>query len=67
LRKRTSVSSRSRSRTAIERLGAKLDGVLRSHAFHQDRSLRDTYVYSITAAEWPGVRAGLEAKLITIR
>jgi RimJ/RimL family protein N-acetyltransferase len=56
-----------RSRAAIERLGAKFDGVLRSHAFNQDGSLRDTYVYSITAAEWPAVRAGLEAKLATIR
>ena len=48
-----------RSRRAIERLGAKLDGVLRSHQFHADGSLRDTYVYSIVAAEWPAVRANL--------
>jgi RimJ/RimL family protein N-acetyltransferase len=47
------------SRTAIERLGAKLDGVLRSHQRAKDGSLRDTCVYSITAAEWPAVRANL--------
>jgi len=45
------------SRRAIERLGAHLDGVLRSHALHKDGSLRDTYVYSITAAEWPKVHS----------
>lgn len=47
------------SRRAIERLGAKLDGVLRSHARHKNGSLRDTYVYSIVAAEWPAIREGL--------
>ena len=47
------------SRRAIERLGAHLDGVLRSHALHKNGSLRDTYVYSITAAEWPLVRTRL--------
>jgi RimJ/RimL family protein N-acetyltransferase len=47
------------SRRAIERLGAKLDGVLRSHQRLSDGSLRDTCVYSITAAEWPAVRAHL--------
>lgn len=54
-----------RSRRAIERLGAKLDGVLRSHAivnhpFAPPGTLRDTYVYSIVAAEWPAVRANLD-------
>ncbi|RPH58310.1 MAG: N-acetyltransferase [Burkholderiales bacterium] len=48
------------SRQAIERLGAKLDGVLRSHMRTPNGSLRDTAVYSITAAEWPAVRANLE-------
>lgn len=47
------------SRAAIERLGAKLDGVLRSHQRLADGSLRDTCVYSITAAEWPAVRRHL--------
>jgi RimJ/RimL family protein N-acetyltransferase len=51
------------SRRAIERLGAKLDGVLRSHMRHSDGTLRDTYVYSITAAEWPAVRSNLRFKL----
>ena len=51
------------SRRAIERLGARLDGVLRSHGVHRDGTLRDTYVYSIVAAEWPGVRARLDAML----
>jgi RimJ/RimL family protein N-acetyltransferase len=47
------------SRRAIERLGAKLDGVLRSHALHKNGTLRDTFVYSIVAAEWPAVRSKL--------
>jgi N-acetyltransferase len=51
------------SRRAIERLGAKLDGVLRSHMRMPDGSLRDTCVYSIVAAEWPAVRANLDFKL----
>jgi RimJ/RimL family protein N-acetyltransferase len=48
------------SRRAIERLGAKLDGVLRSHSIGRGGTLRDTCVYSITAAEWPTVRAHLD-------
>ena len=51
------------SRAAIERLGAKLDGVLRSHMIMANGSLRDTAVYSITAAEWPAVRANLTFRL----
>ena len=47
------------SRRAIERLGAKLDGVLRQNSQMRDGSLRDTCVYSIIASEWPAVRAGL--------
>jgi len=47
------------SRRAIERLGAKLDAVLRSHQHTKDGTLRDTCVYSIIAAEWPTVRAHL--------
>lgn len=50
------------SRDAIERLGARQDGVLRSHVLHRGQ-LRDTVVYSIVAAEWPAVRDGLEARL----
>lgn len=51
------------SRRAIERLGAQLDGLLRAHQRSPDGSLRDTAVYSITAAEWPTVKAHLEWEL----
>ena len=51
------------SRSAIERLGAHLDGVLRAHARASDGSLRDTAVYSITASEWPAVRSHLDWQL----
>ena len=55
------------SRSGIERLGAKLDGVLRSHQLnhHPDamNSLRDTCVYSIIASEYPAVKANLSYKL----
>jgi RimJ/RimL family protein N-acetyltransferase len=51
------------SRRAIERLGAKLDGVLRSHSIARNGTLRDTVVYSIIAVEWPAVRAILELKI----
>lgn len=51
------------SRAAIEKLGAKLDGVLRQHARTRDGSLRDTCVYSIVAAEWPQVRSMLRFRL----
>ena len=47
------------SRAAIERLGAKLDGVLRSHQLLPDGSRRDTVVYSILDIEWPAVRSNL--------
>lgn len=52
-----------RSRAAIARLGAKQDGVLRSHQRMPDGSLRDTVVFSIVAAEWPAVRKHLTLKL----
>ena len=51
------------SRRAIERLGAQLDGILRSHQRSPNGSLRDTAVYSITAAEWPAVKAHLDWQL----
>jgi RimJ/RimL family protein N-acetyltransferase len=47
------------SRRGIERLGAKLDGVLRSHQIMPNTTLRDTCVYSIIATEWPTVKAHL--------
>ena len=48
------------SRRAIERLGAKFDGILRSHQRSANGTLRDTCVYSIIASEWPTVRAHLD-------
>ena len=51
------------SRRAIERLGAKQDGILRSHQHYADGSLRDTVVFSIVAHEWPAVKRHLEFKL----
>ncbi len=51
------------SRNAIERLGAKQDGILRSHIILKDGSVRDTVVYSIIACEWPTVRIHLQSKI----
>ena len=51
------------SRAGIERLGAKLDGILRSHQISANGTLRDTCVYSIIASEWPTVKAHLEFQL----
>ena len=51
------------SRRAIERLGAKLDGILRSHQLATNGTLRDTCVYSIIAGEWPTVKAHLQYRL----
>jgi len=51
------------SRTAIARLGAKQDGVLRNHQRMPDGSFRDTVVFSIIASEWPTVRAHLQFQL----
>ncbi|MBK0417541.1 GNAT family N-acetyltransferase [Leucobacter sp. CSA1] len=52
------------SREAIERLGAKQDGILRAHTRLPAGYVRDTVVFSITRAEWPGVRVGLEARVL---
>lgn len=51
------------SRAAIERLGAKLDGILRQHMIMPDGHIRDTAVYSIVRDEWPAVKAGLERRM----
>jgi N-acetyltransferase len=59
---RTSWHNR-QSRTAIERLGAKQDGVLRNHRLGPLGTLRDTVVYSVLPHEWPAVKLGLEARL----
>ncbi|HBN6206282.1 TPA: GNAT family N-acetyltransferase [Vibrio parahaemolyticus] len=50
------------SRAAIERLGAKQDGILRNHQVMKDGSYRDTVVYSIIASEWPAVKSNLLSK-----
>ncbi|WP_240318489.1 GNAT family N-acetyltransferase [Lysobacter sp. TY2-98] len=52
-----------RSQAAIQRLGAKPEGVLRAHMRHRDGSLRDTHSFSIVRAEWPDVRARLDARM----
>ena len=52
-----------RSRAAIARLGAQYDGTLRHHRVRADGSVRDSAYYSVLVAEWPGVRAALEARL----
>jgi RimJ/RimL family protein N-acetyltransferase len=51
------------SRAAIARLGARQDGVLRSHRRHADGSLRDTVVFSILDSEWPAVKSNLQGRL----
>lgn len=48
-----------RSQRAIERLGAKKDGVIRGHALRRDGSVRDTVMYSLTRGEWPEVHTHL--------
>jgi len=47
------------SQQAIERLGAKKDGVIRHHALRRDGTVRDTVMYSVTAGEWPEIKAHL--------
>jgi len=59
---RTHVMNR-QSRAAIERLGARLDGVLRHHQRLPNGTIRDTCVYSIVAPEWPAVRENLRWQL----
>jgi RimJ/RimL family protein N-acetyltransferase len=51
------------SQRAIERLGARKDGVLRHHALRRDGTVRDTVMYSLAAAEWPEVKAHLQYQL----
>jgi ribosomal-protein-alanine N-acetyltransferase len=52
-----------RSQRAIEKLGARREGVLRKYQIRSNGYVRDTVVYSILAEEWPAVKAGLEARL----
>ncbi len=51
------------SQQAIERLGARKDGVIRGHALRRDGTIRDTVMYSLRAGEWPEVRAQLQHAL----
>ena len=51
------------SRNAIARLGAREEGLLRSHMVMRDGRIRDSVIFSIIASEWPIVRAGLQARL----
>jgi RimJ/RimL family protein N-acetyltransferase len=51
------------SQKAIERLGARRDGVLRHHALRRDGTVRDTVMYSLAAGEWPEVKAHLQYQL----
>jgi RimJ/RimL family protein N-acetyltransferase len=64
-------SRNARSRAAILKLGAKQDGILRAAVWmppspSREGHFRDSVFYSILADEWPGVRAGLEARLAAI-
>jgi RimJ/RimL family protein N-acetyltransferase len=52
-----------RSCRAVERLGAQYDGTLRHHRLRADGAVRDSAYFSLLAAEWPHVRAGLETRL----
>lgn len=60
---RTNVLNRT-SRVAIERLGARLDGVLRGHMVTPEGEVRDNAIYSIMAHEWPQVRRNLDQLLL---
>ena len=55
-----------KSRQAIERLGAKFDGILRSHSILENGTLRDTAVYSVIEPEWPAVKVNLQNKLVNL-
>ena len=52
-----------RSRNAIERLGARFEGVLRRYQRRADGTMRDTVLYSVTAEDWPVVRDGLISRM----
>jgi RimJ/RimL family protein N-acetyltransferase len=56
-------NANSRSLAAIAKLGAQRDGVLREDRLRADGTWRSTVVFSILEQDWPGVRAGLDARL----
>ena len=58
-------SVNARSRSAIERLGAQFEGILRRDQRRADSSGRDTAVYSVLATEWPAIKAGLDDRIKT--
>jgi N-acetyltransferase len=60
-------SRNTRSRRAIERVGGRFEGIRRAHARAVDGSVRDSAYYSIVAAEWPAVRAALQARVSALR
>ena len=62
---RTDIEN-TRSQAAIERLGAHKDGTIRGNALRRDGSIRDTVMYSMSAAEWPQAKQALLARLQTI-
>ncbi|MCC2973163.1 GNAT family N-acetyltransferase [Massilia sp. IC2-476] len=51
------------SQAAIERVGAKKDGVIRHHALRRDGTVRDTVMYSILRSEWPPIKSALHERL----
>lgn len=51
------------SQAAIERLGAKKDGVIRHHVLRRDGTVRDTVMYSILRSEWPAIKSALHQRL----
>jgi RimJ/RimL family protein N-acetyltransferase len=55
----------SRSRNAILRIGAKEEGVLRSHKIMPNGRVRDSVIFSIIQNEWPGIKQHLQAKLVS--
>jgi RimJ/RimL family protein N-acetyltransferase len=54
------------SQRAIEKLGARREGVLRNYQCRSNGKMRDTVVYSVTAAEWPDLKNALEARLAAL-
>jgi RimJ/RimL family protein N-acetyltransferase len=58
-------SSNERSRRALIRIGAKQEGILRSHVISSHRGVRDIVLFSIVDSEWPEVKANLEERLET--
>ena len=56
-----------RSQRAIEAIGAKRDGVIRRHAPRRDGSVRDTFIYSVLAEEWPDVKRHLAGRVARLR